>query len=90
MNPTVPRLAVIAPNWLGDAVMALPAIADIRRASPDAWLAVVARPNIAPVFQMVPGINQVITLASKRGRESFWKDSRPLFYIFMIFSALVR
>ena len=83
MNPTVPRLAVIAPNWLGDAVMALPAIADIRRGSPDASLAIVARPNIAPVFQMVPGIDQIIVIASKRGRESFSssreKDSRPMF-----------
>jgi ADP-heptose:LPS heptosyltransferase len=24
---------VVAPNWLGDAVMALPALADIRRAT---------------------------------------------------------
>ena len=32
--PPVDRLLVVAPNWLGDAVMALPAIADVRRASP--------------------------------------------------------
>jgi ADP-heptose:LPS heptosyltransferase len=25
------RLVILAPNWLGDAVMALPAIADVRR-----------------------------------------------------------
>ena len=28
------RLVILAPNWLGDAVMALPAIADVRRAAP--------------------------------------------------------
>lgn len=76
MKPTVPRLAVIAPNWLGDAVMALPAIADIRRAAPEASLSVVARPAIAPVFSLVPGIDEVVLLASKRGREGFPDDSR--------------
>ena len=83
VNPTVSRLAVIAPNWLGDAVMALPAIADIRRASPDASLTIAARPNIAPVFQHGPGDRRGHRARSKRGRESFSsgqeKDSRPLF-----------
>ena len=32
--PEPRRLLVVAPNWLGDAVMALPAIADLRRAFP--------------------------------------------------------
>ena len=31
-----PPVVIFAPNWLGDAVMALPAIADVRRARPDA------------------------------------------------------
>ena len=82
VKPTVPRFAVIAPNWLGDAVMALPAIADIRRAVPEASLAIIARPTIAPVFSMVPGIDEVVVLATKGGRESFWnghdKDSSPI------------
>jgi hypothetical protein len=32
----VRRLLVLAPNWLGDAVLSLPALADVRRASLDA------------------------------------------------------
>ena len=83
MKATVARFVVFAPNWLGDAVMALPAIADVRRALPDASLTVAARPAIAPLFSLVPGIDDVLVL-EKRGRESFsWKgrekDSRPLF-----------
>ena len=31
MTMEVERLLVVSPNWLGDAVMALPAIADLRR-----------------------------------------------------------
>jgi heptosyltransferase-2 len=52
----VSRLLVVAPNWLGDAVMALPAIADVRRAMPDADIVVSARPPVAPLFAMVPEV----------------------------------
>ena len=38
----VERVLVIAPNWLGDAVMALPAIADVRRQFAGARLVVAA------------------------------------------------
>lgn len=42
--------AVIAPNWLGDAVMCLPALAELRRQQPGVRLRVHARPAVAPVF----------------------------------------
>jgi heptosyltransferase-2 len=58
----VNRAIIFAPNWLGDAVMALPAIADVRRGSPRATIAIAARQSVAPLFAMVPGINEVITL----------------------------
>lgn len=57
---------VLAPNWLGDAVMALPAIADLRRALPQASIAVGARPAIAPLFRLVPAVNETIVLDSGR------------------------
>jgi heptosyltransferase-2 len=56
---TVPHLLIVAPNWLGDAVMALPAIADVVRALPQTRIAVAARPSITPLFQMVPAVEAV-------------------------------
>ena len=56
------RLVILSPNWLGDAVMALPAIADVRRGAPDATIAVAARAAVAPLFQLVPGVNETIVL----------------------------
>ncbi|HJZ77314.1 MAG TPA: lipopolysaccharide heptosyltransferase II [Vicinamibacterales bacterium] len=56
------RLVILAPNWLGDAVMALPAIADVRRALPEAHLAIAARAAVAPLFQLVPGVDDTILL----------------------------
>jgi heptosyltransferase-2 len=68
------RLVILAPNWLGDAVMALPAIADVRRALPDAVLAIAARPPVGPLFQLVPGIDETILLTrpAKVGRPETW------------------
>jgi heptosyltransferase-2 len=60
------RLVVFAPNWLGDAVMALPAIGDIRHALPDAWLAVAARQAVAPLFDMIPGVDEVVMAGQER------------------------
>ncbi len=56
----VDRLLVVAPNWLGDAVMALPAIADVVRAWPRTALTVAARSAVAPLFGMVPGVAAVV------------------------------
>ena len=61
------RLVVLAPNWLGDAVMALPAVADVRRHFPDAHLAVAARRSVAPVFTMVQGVDSVVALPGGGG-----------------------
>jgi heptosyltransferase II len=61
------RLAVRMPNWLGDAVMALPAAGAVRAAFPDAHLAVVALPSIAPVFEeQTPARPQQILAVDKQ------------------------
>ena len=63
----IERLLIFAPNWLGDAVMALPAIAQVARAMPSATVDVAARPSVAPLFSMVDGVRQTIVLARGRG-----------------------
>lgn len=50
MNPPS-RLVIRAPNWLGDAVMALPALAAVRAGLPDANITIAAIPAVAPVFE---------------------------------------
>ncbi len=65
------RLIVFAPNWLGDAVMALPAIDDVRRHAPGASISVAARPSIAPLFALVPGIRDVVVV-DRQGAG--WRD----------------
>jgi heptosyltransferase-2 len=47
---TPSRIVVRAPNWLGDAVMGLPAMAAVRAAYPSARLQVAAIAAVAPLF----------------------------------------
>jgi heptosyltransferase-2 len=58
------RIVVLAPNWLGDAVLALPAIAALRRGHADAHLVVAARRSVADLFRMTPAVDAVLTLES--------------------------
>ena len=60
------RLVVRMPNWLGDVVMALPAVAALRRAYPDAHLALAAMASIAPMFEEdTPARQQQIVVVDK-------------------------
>lgn len=63
------NLLVLAPNWLGDAVMALPALADLRRHFGDARLTMGARTSVAALYAMVPGVDAVLTLPARAGRR---------------------
>jgi heptosyltransferase II len=68
------RLVILAPNWLGDAVMALPAIADVRRAAPAASIAVAARASVAPLFALVPDVDETIVLRRAPLSVAAWHE----------------
>jgi heptosyltransferase-2 len=53
------RLLVRAPNWIGDVVLSLPAVRDIRRNFPQARIEVLARPWVADVYRAVPEVDAV-------------------------------
>ncbi len=63
------RILVRAPNWLGDAVMALPVLDAIRAHAPRAQLVVLARPNVAAIYR-TPLVDRVVVDTS----ASDWKD----------------
>ena len=68
LNPSaISRLYVRATNWLGDAVMSLPAIRAIRQIFPHAHLAVVARPSLADLYARESVIDRVIPYPAQRG-----------------------
>jgi heptosyltransferase II len=60
------RLVILAPNWLGDAVMALPAIRDVRAASNGSLITIAANPSVAPLFRLVEGVDAVTSIQRSR------------------------
>ncbi len=67
-NPSsMSRVLVRATNWLGDAVMSLPAIRAIRGVFPHAHLAVLARPSVADLYARETAIDRVIAYPAMKG-----------------------
>ncbi|MGD0046088.1 MAG: lipopolysaccharide heptosyltransferase II [Bryobacteraceae bacterium] len=60
------RISIRATNWLGDAVMSLPAIRVIRQVCPRAEIALVARPWVAELYARECSINRVIPCPSPK------------------------
>src|SRR5437870_3921006 len=73
------RVLVMAPNWLGDAVMALPAIRDVRHHFSDAQLVMAARSSVATLFHAVPGVDEVVVLKQKFSTADIRADVGILF-----------
>jgi heptosyltransferase-2 len=55
------RLLIRAPNWMGDVVLSLAAVRDLRRNFPAAHIEVLARPGVADLYRGVREIDGVRT-----------------------------
>jgi lipopolysaccharide heptosyltransferase II len=55
------RLLIRAPNWLGDVVLSLAAVRDLRRNFPSARIEVLARPPVVDLYRAVPEVDAVRT-----------------------------
>ena len=51
-------------NWIGDAVMTLPAVHAIRNTFPEARIAILAKPWVAEIFNLCPDVDEVIVFQS--------------------------
>jgi heptosyltransferase-2 len=71
------KILVRAPNWVGDAVMAIPALEAIRRARADAEICILARPAVADVFSGQPFADRILPY-DFRGRHRGWMGRRRL------------
>jgi heptosyltransferase-2 len=78
MNATsVGRVLVRAPNWVGDAVMAEPAIRRLRDLFRPAHLAILARPWVAGLYEG-EGLADEIIAAGAQGMRAFIAEARRL------------
>jgi heptosyltransferase-2 len=75
------KILLRVPNWLGDSLMATPAVIRAREIYPKAHLTVMARLAFADFWKSFPGVDSVFTLDSKgrhAGLWGFWKSAREL------------
>jgi heptosyltransferase-2 len=75
------RTLVISPNWIGDAVMAQPLLALLKRRHPERPIDVLAPPSVAPVWRAMAEVDSVLETPFRHGalqlRER-WKYARVL------------
>jgi heptosyltransferase II len=71
------KILVRAPNWVGDAVMAIPALQAIRRAHASAEMAILARPAVADLYRDQPFANKIVEYYSA-GHHKGWRGREKL------------
>ena len=69
------RTLVVAPQWIGDAVMAEPLLAAL--AERGEQITVAALPWVAPVFRAMPQVAETIELPFAHGRLD-WRERRRI------------
>ena len=75
------RILIVAPNWIGDALMAQPLLARLREKRPGVKLDVLAPEWVAPVARRMPEVDDVIPVPFRHGSlqlGSRWKLGRAL------------
>src|SRR5213080_4783603 len=56
------RILIRSSNWLGDAVMSVPAVRAIKGGRPDAHLTVAVPRKLAPMWKLIPEVDAIIPL----------------------------
>src|SRR5881397_2264645 len=56
------RILIRSSNWLGDAVMSVPAVRAIKNGRPDAHVTIAAPMKIAPMWKLIPEVDAILPL----------------------------
>jgi heptosyltransferase-2 len=59
------RILIRSSNWLGDAIMSVPAVRAIKKGRPDAHVTIATPAKIAPVWKLVPEVDAMISIPTK-------------------------
>jgi heptosyltransferase-2 len=66
------KILVRTPNWVGDAVMAIPALEAIRRTHASAEITILARPAVADLYRDQPFANEIVEYDSSGRHKGWW------------------
>ncbi|HST31722.1 MAG TPA: lipopolysaccharide heptosyltransferase II [Chthoniobacterales bacterium] len=85
------RILIRSSNWLGDAVMSVPAVQAIKQGRPDAHITVLTPEKIAPVWKLISEVDEVLSLPSKSLRRAMRiVRSQPRFDVAILFPNSLR
>jgi len=59
------RILIRSSNWLGDAVMSVPAVRAIKNGRPDAHVTILAPEKIAPMWKLILEVDEILPLPNK-------------------------
>ncbi len=59
------KILIRGTNWIGDAIMTLPAVASVRATYPDAHLAILAKPPVSDIYAMFSKADEIIPFKSQ-------------------------
>ena len=59
------KILIRGTNWIGDAIMTLPAVASIRATYPRAHIAMLAKPWVADIYKLFSDIDEIIIYENK-------------------------
>ena len=77
MNEKRPEnILVHFPNWVGDVVMATPALRSIRDGNPNAFISVLIRPQVRRIIEGLPFFDEIIEYDSTSGHRGFIQKYR--------------
>jgi heptosyltransferase-2 len=76
MSPAVPeKILVVQPNWVGDAVMATPALRAIRELYPNSHISYLMRRYVKQVYMGMPWADQLITYRTGKTKAKAGKGN---------------
>ena len=84
------RILIRSTNWLGDAVMSVPAVRAIKAGRPDAHVTELVPAKLAQVWQAVPEVDEVIPIRAGEGVFSIARKLRGKFDVAIVFPNSVR
>ena len=61
----IDKILIRGTNWIGDAIMTLPAVASIRATYPKAHIAMLVKPWVADIYKLFSGLDEIIIYESK-------------------------
>lgn len=65
-NRDIKKILIRGTNWIGDAVLTMPAVTAVRKKFPDAEISILVKPWVAGLFENSPDIDRIIIYDDKK------------------------